>query len=111
MSRPIGIFRQMNFLQAAKISEGTVTILPVIVFTEPIAAQDFRQERDLAGCHFAAENSKNSQRRCRCPSPSHDLSRRAQSRLAPTPVLSRTRGREGPRSAGEGAGPTGRGAW
>ena len=46
MSRPIGIFRQMNFLQAAKISEGTVTILPVIVFTEPIAAQDFRQERE-----------------------------------------------------------------
>ena len=41
MSRPSGIFRQMNFLQAAKISGRTVTILPVICLYRTVRSTGF----------------------------------------------------------------------
>jgi hypothetical protein len=47
----------------ADISAGTATALAVLWLAEPSPAEDFRRERDLADCCFAANNSKNSQQR------------------------------------------------
>jgi hypothetical protein len=57
-------FARVRFLTTkVENSEGTASALAVLWFAEPWPAQNFRRERDPAGCCFAAKNSKNSQER------------------------------------------------
>jgi hypothetical protein len=71
-SRPIGAALKMllaipqtsRSLRSSKNSEKNSGTLAVFRFGQSSAVQDFRGERNLTGCKFAAKNSKNSERTC-----------------------------------------------